>query len=280
MPNSALPVNPILVTATNQAEATRLAPTNSSSSNTAVRDDHSFIENPNAEASIYLPSSDKLVARYTRAALAYANAIAVIPHTEITPSQNQANYLLAQAKNHWQQGNGAAAEQQYQEWIHKNPHDVEGRIALGQFYATQQRAEEALQQFGRALELEPKNATAIANLTSLQKQADPIQRQRIFARLLNDSADNDLPYLHFLYANSLAETAQWESAQKEYFRTLQLDSTNADYAFNLAVSLEHLNQIPAARDFYQRAITLAADKPAFARIYQHSRARLQQLAIP
>ena len=76
--------------------------------------------------------------------------------------------------------------------------------------------------------------------------------------------------LSYAYGNFLASNQRWPAAQQAYFRALQLAKTdsangglvNPDYAFNLAVSLEHLNQSEPAQNYYREALSLSANHPA------------------
>lgn len=43
-------------------------------------------------------------------------------------------------------------------------------------------------------------------------------------------------------------------AQQAYFEAYRLESDNADYLYNLAVSLDHLKQARLALDYYQKAL--------------------------
>jgi tetratricopeptide (TPR) repeat protein len=64
--------------------------------------------------------------------------------------------------------------------------------------------------------------------------------------------------------NLYASEKRWPDAQQQYFRALTLEPENPDHAFNLAVSLEHLDQPKLALDYYRKAQSLAAQrKPAF-----------------
>ena len=57
--------------------------------------------------------------------------------------------------------------------------------------------------------------------------------------------------------NLYAGERQWAQAQQAYFQAFQLEPTNPDYAFNLAVGLEHLNQSKAALAYYRKALDLS-----------------------
>ena len=57
--------------------------------------------------------------------------------------------------------------------------------------------------------------------------------------------------LHFTLGNQLAQQGRWAEAQQEYFKAFAADPDNADFAFNLAVSLDHLRQPKLALDYYR-----------------------------
>ena len=62
--------------------------------------------------------------------------------------------------------------------------------------------------------------------------------------------------LHAALGNVYAEQGQWTSAQSAYFEASKLAPHNADYAFNLAVSLEQMRKPHLALEQYQRALAL------------------------
>jgi uncharacterized protein HemY len=65
-------------------------------------------------------------------------------------------------------------------------------------------------------------------------------------------------HLHFALGNFYARQAKWLEAQSAYFNALQGDSRNADYAFNLAVSLDHIGKQGQAVHFYKSALELSS----------------------
>ena len=63
--------------------------------------------------------------------------------------------------------------------------------------------------------------------------------------------------LHFTLGNQLAQQGRWAEAQQEYFKAFAAEPDNADFAYNLAVSLDHLRQPRLALEYYRRALALA-----------------------
>jgi tetratricopeptide (TPR) repeat protein len=68
--------------------------------------------------------------------------------------------------------------------------------------------------------------------------------------------------LNFTLGNELAQQGRWAEAQQEYFKAFSAEPDNADFAYNLAISLDHLRQPKLALEYYQRAIALAKARGA------------------
>ena len=67
-------------------------------------------------------------------------------------------------------------------------------------------------------------------------------------------------FLYFTLGNLYADQGQWPGAQQAYFQAYQSQPDNPDYAFNLAVGLEHLGQTRQALDYYRKALDLSFRK--------------------
>ena len=67
----------------------------------------------------------------------------------------------------------------------------------------------------------------------------------------------DSPDLYFALGNLYAQQSRWSEAQQAYFRAYAGDPDNADFLFNLAVSLDHLHQNKLAAQYYQMALKTA-----------------------
>ncbi len=68
----------------------------------------------------------------------------------------------------------------------------------------------------------------------------------------------DSSYLQFVLGNMYGSQQRWNEAQKAYFNALKLKPQDADYAYNLAVSLDHIGQKDAAAQFYRRALDFSS----------------------
>ncbi len=67
--------------------------------------------------------------------------------------------------------------------------------------------------------------------------------------------------MHFALGNLYARQSRWSAAQQAYFRAYATEPDNADFIFNLAVSLDHLHQNKLAAQYYQMALSAAATRP-------------------
>ena len=110
----------------------------------------------------------------------------------------------------------------------------------------------AASRYRRALDVDPRNATAIAGLASL---ADYAQPEGLESQLRGEIARNpQSPQLHFTLGNLYASQSRWNDAQLEFFEAHRFDPANADTVFNLAVSLDRLGQPRLAAEHYRRAL--------------------------
>jgi tetratricopeptide (TPR) repeat protein len=152
----------------------------------------------------------------------------------------------------------------------RNPDALLGLAAIAQRHG-ENRA--AAQYFGRVLALDPRNAAANAGMSALSTDEDYSEsRLKILLREQGDSAT-----LHFALGNLYAGQARWSEAQQAYFNAYALESGNAEYAFNLAVSLDHIGQKKLAARHYLRAMQLDPSRSAG---FDHSQIsqRAQELA--
>jgi tetratricopeptide (TPR) repeat protein len=118
----------------------------------------------------------------------------------------------------------------------------------------------AEQHYQQALRINPNDSVAQAGMATLAENADPVNQE---SRLRNLAArgDGDAA-VQFALGNTLARQGRWAEAQQAYFQASAAEPAQPDYAFNLAISLEHMRQHAAAITHYQRAIEAASTAPA------------------
>lgn len=180
-----------------------------------------------------------------------------------------AAYELLQA-GHYEQ-----ARQAYEKLRAAQPDNPDVLLGLAVIAQNQNRSEQAAQLYLRVIERDPRNGYAQAGLVGLIGRADPAAAEAKLKQLI---AQQPAAYLQFALGNLYAAQGRWSEAQAAYFEAQRLEPDSADYAFNLAVSLEHVKQPRAAAEYYQRALRLAQGGGAVHFDPGQARNRLQQLS--
>lgn len=173
-------------------------------------------------------------------------------------SGNQVNPALSGAYQSFISGDTASARLQYQKVLQQEPANRDALLGMAAIALNQRQAEQAGSYYGKMLEFDPNDPDAIAGLTSLQ-QGDPVKSESRLKRILNQNPQSGA--ILFALGNLYAQQARWPDAQQTYFRAYTTAPANADFAFNLAVSLDRLNQPRLAQEYYQRALVLGQSGP-------------------
>ena len=142
----------------------------------------------------------------------------------------------------------------YSEIIATEPRNIDALLGLAAIAAQIGDSEEATRRYLQILELEPRHALAQNGLIGLLGRADPLAAASKLRHLISLEP---APYLYFTLGNLHADQSQWAAAQQAYFQAHHLEPANSDYAYNLAVALEHLGQPKLALGFYRRAVQMA-----------------------
>ncbi|HZR68304.1 MAG TPA: tetratricopeptide repeat protein [Burkholderiales bacterium] len=193
----------------------------------------------------------------------------------INPPSMQIDPELQRAYEAFQANDLETARQIYQGVLQREPSNHDALLGMAAIDVRTRNYETAQARYLRLLELDPRDGYAQAGMLALS-QADPVASESRLKNLLAGQPDS--PQLLFALGNQYALQSRWSEAQQAYFRALSADPENPDYAFNLAVSLDHLHQKPQAIEFYRRSLALADRRTAtFDRALAAARARdLQQ----
>ena len=163
--------------------------------------------------------------------------------------------MLPQAYAALQSGQLEQAQRLYQDVLAAEPKNTDALLGLAAIAVRQGNSEEASRRYLQVLELEPQNALAQSGLIALLGRADPVAAESRLKHLISREPS---AHLYFTLGNLYADQSQWAAAQHAYFQAHHLEPANPDYAYNLAVGLEHVSQPKLALGFYQRAMQLAA----------------------
>jgi tetratricopeptide (TPR) repeat protein len=197
--------------------------------------------------------------------------IAVSP----TNAQPRLNPALAQGYTLLQSGKVEEAHALYTKVSQSEPLNIDALLGLAYIAGRESRTDEATQLYIRILQLDPRHALAQAGLISLMGRADPAASESRLKQLI---AREPSAFLHFVLGNVYAEQSQWSQAQQSYFQAHHLEPGNPDYAYNLAVGLDHLKQAKLALNYYRRAEQLASSHGRANFSLEHARQRIGALA--
>ncbi|MBI4291396.1 MAG: tetratricopeptide repeat protein [Betaproteobacteria bacterium] len=203
-----------------------------------------------------------------------AGARRAVPPISVIPPAAVPDAILERAWEDYQRGNIAAARAGYQQMLEREPNNRDALLGLAAVEVRMRNNGAAEARYQRLLELDPRDSLAQAGLIGLRGQLDPMQSESRLKTLL--AGQPEATHLYFTLGNQYALQNRWPEAQQAYFRAYSADPENADYAFNLAVSLDQMQQKKAALEYYQRALALAEWHPTSFERAQVS-ARIQEL---
>jgi Flp pilus assembly protein TadD len=184
---------------------------------------------------------------------------APIKLTRSSPSA-QIDPNLETAYSAFRSGDWKAAQDAYAKVLATNAQNRDALLGLGAIELRNGRPDLAEAYYSRVLEANPRDPEAQAGLLTLRGGRDPVKAESRIKSLITERPEAGL--LHFALGNSYASQNRWREAQQAYFRAFSADSENADFAFNLAVSLDQLRQTKPALDYYQKALKLSAGRGA------------------
>jgi tetratricopeptide (TPR) repeat protein len=183
--------------------------------------------------------------------------------------------LVTQGYNAFQRNDLAAARESYQKALTRDPNNRDALLGLAAIDVRSGQLEAAEARYLKLLEADPRDNQAVAGLVALRGRLDPVASESRLKTLLVSQPES--AHLYFSLGNQYGNQSRWPEAQAAYFKAYSIDPENADYAFNLAVSLDQLRQKKPALEYYQRAIALAAKRAASFDSGQ-ARARVQELS--
>jgi tetratricopeptide (TPR) repeat protein len=188
----------------------------------------------------------------------------------------QINPGVQQAYQAFNGGQLGLARQQYETVLQQDANNRDALLGLAAVALRENQGAQAAALYVRLLEINPDDGVALAGLIGL-RQGDVVQSEARLKAILARSPDSG-PVL-FALGNLYAKQRRWNEAQQQFFRAYGAAPGNPDYAFNLAVGLDRLNQPRLAATYYQRALTLAQTTPA-AFDQAVVQTRLRELAAP
>jgi tetratricopeptide (TPR) repeat protein len=177
----------------------------------------------------------------------------------ITAARVQSDPVVEGAYQAYIAGDLAKARDDYQRVLRSNPDSRDALLGLAAVETQARRYDAAEGYYMRLLELDPRDAHAQAGLIGLRGQIDPLAAESRLKSMI--AAQPEASFLHFSLGNQFAAQGRWAEAQQAYFQAYTSDPDHADFAYNLAISLDRMHQTKPALEYYRRALALAESHP-------------------
>lgn len=156
-------------------------------------------------------------------------------------------------------GDDAAAQTKYRQVLQADTRNVDALLGMAAIALRQSRYADANGWYQKVLDIEPRNSTALSAVANLRigneaVAADYAGTESQIKTMLAQQPES--ANLHAALGNLYAAQNQWPQAQAAYFNASRYAPNSAEYAFNLAVSLDQLGKSALALAQYQRALSL------------------------
>ena len=175
-------------------------------------------------------------------------------HTLRKTTETFDNTQLSEAYDAFQRGDIKTAQRVYVQVLKTEPNNRDALLGLAGISLQQGHSEKAQYYYQRVLEFYPQDSHGQVGLVNALAQSAPEYSESQLKSLLKESPEAS--YIHFSLGNLYARQGRWAQAQQAYFSAYQYDTHHPDYAYNLAVSLDQINQPRLALSYYQKSLQL------------------------
>ena len=159
---------------------------------------------------------------------------------------------LREAYAAYQQGDDQLALEKYNAVLDVDPTNRNALLARAAINIQNNRVAEAIRDYRKLLLTNPKDSLAMSSMIAVANYS-PAQSETQLKLMLRDEPDS--PYLNFALGNIFGTQNRWQEAQGRYFAALENNPNDPNYAYNLAVSLEHIAKPKVAIAYYERALS-------------------------
>jgi len=165
--------------------------------------------------------------------------------------------LLLEAYNDFNNGKYEAAKEKYQKVLQQSEDNRDALLGLAAISVRNNNINSAQVYYSQLLRKNKHDSVALAGLVDIVGKMDPLAAESELKTLLSREAG--AAYLHFALGNVYVAQQRWADAQASYFIASSIDKGSADYAYNLAVSLDMLGESKQAVQYYEKALALSKE---------------------
>jgi len=163
--------------------------------------------------------------------------------------------LINEAFQEYLVGDYDSAEVSYRNVLKELPENRDALLGLAAISSRKGQLRQAYNNYLEVLRLYPGDSVAEAALINYQRDGDYARNESILKTFIQREPDNS--FLYYSLGRLYAAQIRWPEAQQSFFNAYNIETSNPDYAFNLAVSLDHIGQQQSAIDYYNAALELA-----------------------
>lgn len=161
---------------------------------------------------------------------------------------------LSRAYAAFQQGDLKIAQRDYSRVLQTDPTNRDALLGLAAIALQRYNSTQAQHYYQQVLKLYPQDTFAQVGLIDALGNRAPDYSESQLKSLLKNAPD--AASIHFSLGNFYARQGQWNQAQAAYFSAYRYHNNHPDYAYNLAISLDQINQPQLALTYYQTALQL------------------------
>ncbi|QKI88652.1 tetratricopeptide repeat protein [Thiomicrorhabdus xiamenensis] len=187
-----------------------------------------------------------------------AKAALITRSKALTPSQQQ----LVQGYEYYQRGEWQNAQDAFKAVSQRDPQNIKALIGLAATQNALGDPSTSVETYLQVLDIDPGNPFALEAVAEIANSVtaptnDWLQQLTELAERNPKSA-----VLQNALGNFMARKQDWFKAQESYFNAVSIESNQAVYLMNLAISLDHLNKYKLAADYYTQALVYANNTTA------------------
>lgn len=211
---------------------------------------------PETSATINKPSPKKQSTSRPPNSITSKPEIFTIEHSQ---KLDPIDSLLRDAYSAFHRADLNQATSLYHQVLTQEPRNRDALLGQAAIAVKQQRNDTARDYYQKLLRLNPRDSHAIAGLTNLDIKQDASLSESQLKLLLRQQPEQ--AHLNFALGNIYAKQQRWPEAQSSYFNAWATDNSNADYAYNLAISLDQMDKHSQATEYYKLSLQLHQLKP-------------------
>lgn len=152
----------------------------------------------------------------------------------------------------------ALSKREYKKVLENEPNNHDALLGIAAVSIQQEEVGTARDIYIKLLERDPRDPHAHAGLANIAQTDGANLSESKLKQLIEYRPDD--AHLQFALGNVYVQEKSWPEAQQAFFNAWKADNTNADYAYNLAVSLDQLGKHREAKAYYEDSLKLAAGK--------------------